>query len=76
MLTSDISLTKDPEGAYQPLVAEFATNLKKLEHAFAHAWCTSRRKQSARSVVCVISCVWSAVAAREKARCEPIASHA
>jgi len=38
MLTSDISLTRDPEGLYQPLVKEFARSLPKLENAFAHAW--------------------------------------
>ena len=38
MLTSDISLTRDPKGLYQPLVWEFAASLPKLERAFAHAW--------------------------------------
>jgi len=38
MLTSDISLTRDPENSYQSLVTKYATNLKVLEHDFAHAW--------------------------------------
>lgn len=38
MLTSDISLTKDPQGVYQKIVQTFASDLSAFEHAFAHAW--------------------------------------
>lgn len=38
MLTSDISLTEDPEGEYQKWVATFASDQGALEHAFMHAW--------------------------------------
>ena len=38
MLTSDISLTKDPAGQYQPIVAQFARDAAAFDHAFKHAW--------------------------------------
>ena len=38
MLTSDISLTKDPAGRYQPIVQRFAQDSAAFDHAFAHAW--------------------------------------
>jgi len=38
MMTSDVSLTKDPQGQYQKLVRLFANNLSSFEHAFSHAW--------------------------------------
>eukprot|EP01126_Amoeba_proteus_P054086 TRINITY_DN6626_c0_g2_i13.p1 TRINITY_DN6626_c0_g2~~TRINITY_DN6626_c0_g2_i13.p1 ORF type:complete len:649 (-),score=90.37 TRINITY_DN6626_c0_g2_i13:179-2125(-) len=38
MLTSDISLLRDPQGSYQNLVRLFANNLTELDIAFSHAW--------------------------------------
>jgi len=38
MLTSDIALMHDPEGAYQELVKEFADSPEKLDQAFSRAW--------------------------------------
>jgi len=38
MMTSDVSLTKDPLGLYQPIIQQFATDLPAFEDAFSHAW--------------------------------------
>lgn len=38
MLTSDMALLADPEGKYQELVKEFATDPDSLDKAFAEAW--------------------------------------
>eukprot|EP01127_Copromyxa_protea_P001346 TRINITY_DN11363_c0_g1_i1.p1 TRINITY_DN11363_c0_g1~~TRINITY_DN11363_c0_g1_i1.p1 ORF type:complete len:685 (-),score=163.62 TRINITY_DN11363_c0_g1_i1:27-2042(-) len=38
MLTTDISLTRDPTGSYQKYVKLFAQDLAELEDTFSHAW--------------------------------------
>uniref|UniRef100_A0A7S3YPL2 Plant heme peroxidase family profile domain-containing protein n=1 Tax=Lotharella globosa TaxID=91324 RepID=A0A7S3YPL2_9EUKA len=38
MLTSDISLTRDPTGKYQEIVKLFAEDQQAFDHAFSHAW--------------------------------------
>jgi len=38
MLTSDVSLTRDPAGAYGPIVKQYAASLPKLAFDFSHAW--------------------------------------
>jgi catalase (peroxidase I) len=38
MLTSDVSLTKDPAGLYQTIVKEFADDMEAFTLAFSHAW--------------------------------------
>jgi len=38
MLTSDVSLMFDPEGLYQPIVKNYAEDLKSLDEHFSHAW--------------------------------------
>merc|ERR1711871_1351475 len=38
MLTSDISLTQDPQGEYQKIITMYANEPAAFDHAFAHAW--------------------------------------
>ena len=38
MLTSDIALTQDPEGAYQKYVQLYSSDMNAYNNAFAHAW--------------------------------------
>jgi catalase (peroxidase I) len=38
MLTSDISLLRDPENSYQDIVREFATDQPAFDRMFAHSW--------------------------------------
>jgi catalase-peroxidase len=38
LLTSDVSLTKDPTGKFQPIVEQFANDMGAFSDAFAHAW--------------------------------------
>lgn len=38
MLTSDISLTRDPTGRYQKIVSQFAQDQAAFDHAWKHAW--------------------------------------
>jgi len=38
MLTTDVSLTRDPTGAYQPIISHFAQDQDAFGHAFMQAW--------------------------------------
>ena len=57
MLTSDISLTKDPEGVYQKYVKLYSEDMAAYSNAFSHAW----YKLTTRDMGPVTRCVGTAV---------------